>query len=233
MEAYINLKNVDVVIPIFSTESFSLRSRILRRSTKIKENHILKNINFKIYGGERVGIYGHNGAGKTSLLRLISGGYHPQNGSAVIEGEMSSMIDIGLGLDHEASGYANIKLKLGLINAKLRNDGELISSIVNFSGLEEVINDPIRTYSSGMLMRLAFSIATGVHSDILVLDEWLSVGDASFSEKSEARMAEIVEKSSILVIASHSMDLLEKLCTRIIIMDHGNITSDLVKNRAC
>ena len=92
-----------------------------------------------------------------------------------------------------------------------------------------MIHDPIRTYSSGMLMRLAFSIATGVHSDILVLDEWLSVGDASFAEKSEKRMAEVVENSSILVIASHSMDLLNNLCTRIIIMENGSITSDTVK----
>jgi lipopolysaccharide transport system ATP-binding protein len=229
MGAYINLQNVDVSIPVFSTESFSLRTRILRRSTKIKENHVLRNINFEITGGERVGIYGHNGAGKTSLLRLISGGYHSQKGSVLIKGKMSSMIDIGLGLDHEASGYENIKLKLGLINAELRNDEDLISEIIDFSGLQNVIHDPIRTYSSGMLMRLAFSIATGVHSDILVLDEWLSVGDASFAEKSEKRMAEVVENSSILVIASHSMDLLNNLCTRIIIMENGSITSDTVK----
>lgn len=229
MGAYINLQNVDVNIPVFSTESFSLRTRILRRSTKIKENHVLRNINFEITGGERVGIYGHNGAGKTSLLRLISGGYHSQKGSVLIKGKMSSMIDIGLGLDHEANGYENIKLKLGLINAELRNDEDLISEIIDFSGLQNVIHDPIRTYSSGMLMRLAFSIATGVHSDILVLDEWLSVGDASFAEKSEKRMAEVVENSSILVIASHSMDLLNNLCTRIIIMENGSITSDTVK----
>jgi lipopolysaccharide transport system ATP-binding protein len=229
MNAYISLKDVNVSIPIYDAESFSLRTRLLKRSTKIKENHILKNISFEIAGGERVGVYGHNGAGKTSLLRLISGGYYPQNGSVLIEGNMSNMIDISLGLDHDASGYENIKLKLGLVNAALRNDRDLISSIVNFSDLEEVINDPIRTYSSGMVMRLAFSIATGIHSDILVLDEWLSVGDASFAEKSEARMMGIVEKSSILVIASHNMDLLNKICTRIIVMDHGNITSDEVK----
>jgi len=226
MEPKIEFKSVDIRIPVFNVDSFSLRKAIFRKSRKPHYSHALKNINLIINAGERVGIYGHNGAGKTSLLRAIAGGYHPQSGLLKIIGNVSSMIDIGLGLDFEASGYQNIKLKLGLINAKLRNNESLISQIIEFSGLKDSIHFPIRTYSSGMVMRLAFSITTQVEADILVLDEWLSVGDSSFSQKAEARMHEMVEKSSILVIASHSQDLLRKICTRVITLDQGRIIAD-------
>ena len=156
----------------------------------------------------------------------MAGGYYPVNCAISISGSVSSMIDIGLGLDQEASGFDNVRLKLGLTSSKLRNNMKLVQDIINFSELNDVIHLPLRTYSSGMAMRLAFSIVTGVRSDILVLDEWLSVGDASFSEKTKNRMDELVEDSSIMVIASHSMDLLRKVCNRLVTMDHGSIISD-------
>ena len=226
MKPSIKLKNVNVVIPIFTSDSLSFKKHLLGFAPNVQNAHVLKNINLEIQYGDRVGVYGNNGAGKTSLLRSVAGGYYPVNGAISISGSVSSMIDIGLGLDQEASGFDNVRLKLGLTSSKLRNNMKLVQDIINFSELNDVIHLPLRTYSSGMAMRLAFSIATGVRSDILVLDEWLSVGDASFSEKTKNRMDELVEDSSIIIIASHSMDLLRKVCNRLVTMDHGSIISD-------
>lgn len=226
MKPIIKLKGVDVVIPIFTSDSFSLKKHLLGLRPKVRCVHVLNNVNLEIQSGERVGIYGCNGAGKTSLLRCIAGGYYPVSGTISIRGSVSSMIDIGLGLDQEATGIDNIKLKLGLTNPALRSNKKLIQDIIDFSGLNDVIDLPLRTYSSGMAMRLAFSIATGVKSDILVLDEWLSVGDAGFSEKTKNKMNQLVEESSIMIIASHSMDLLRSVCTRLITMENGLIISD-------
>jgi lipopolysaccharide transport system ATP-binding protein len=223
MDTHIILKNVSIEIPIYTSDSLSLRKKILGKSGLINKVRVLNGIDLKINAGDRVGLYGHNGAGKTSLLRCIAGGYYPTTGSLDIAGSLSSMIDIGLGLDHEATGYQNIKLKLGAIDPKLRSNQLLIDEIIDFSGLGEAIHWPIRTYSSGMGMRLAFSIATSIRSDILVLDEWLSVGDEGFSEKSKNRMNDLLESSSILVIASHNKNLLHSVCNRVIHLDHGRI----------
>jgi len=218
--------NVCVDIPIYNQDSYSLRKLILGKSSRIITKKILHNINFEIKAGERVGIYGNNGSGKTTLLRTIVGGYFPTSGTLEIVGSLSSMIDIGLGLDAEASGIDNIKLKLGLINSTLRNDLKIIEEIIDFSGLKDSIQYPLRTYSSGMAMRLAFSIATSVQTDILVLDEWLSVGDAEFAVKSEEKMNQIVNNSSIIILASHNSALLENFCTRLIKLNNGEIVSD-------
>lgn len=227
MKPNIKLTNFHVDIPIYTSDSFSLRKKILGGVPQIKISNVLKDINLEIISGEKVGVYGSNGAGKTSLLRALAGGYFPTKGSIDIRGNVSGMIDIGLGLDQEASGFDNIKLKIGLMFPNLRNDEKIIQNVINFSGLEDVIHLPLRTYSSGMAMRLAFSIVTEIKTDILVLDEWLSVGDADFAEKSEKKMQSLVEGSSIMVIASHSMDLLNKICTRLITLDHGMVISDV------
>lgn len=231
MTAIIKFNNVQISFPLFKTESLSIRKFFLERKRNLP--HIIKainNLNLEINPGERVGVYGHNGAGKTTLLRTITGAYPVTSGSYNATGSIGSLIDLSLGLDYDASGLVNIKLKLGLLGKGLRNDHDLIKKIIEFSELGNFIDYPVKTYSSGMLMRLLFSIVTHVHFDILVLDEWLSVGDESFSLKANEKLKNIIEKSSILVIASQNMDLLKNICNRIIVLDHGNIISDKTIN---
>jgi len=226
MRPSIILNRACVEIPIYNQESLSIRKKILGHNVQIKVVKALTEISLKIQPGDSVGLYGHNGAGKTTLLRCLAGGYYPTSGTMFVEGRINSLIDVGLGLDPEATGLQNIKLKLTLMRVPLDKQKSLTENIVSFSELEDFIHLPFRTYSSGMGMRLAFSIATSVDADILLLDEWLSVGDESFSIKSNQRMKEITTNSSILIIASHSMDLLKKNCNRIIHMEHGKIVSE-------
>lgn len=227
MTANIKFSNVEICFPLFSTDNLSVRKFFLdRKSNAPVIFKAINNFNLEINAGERVGVYGHNGAGKTTILRTIVGAYPVTTGVYNSTGSIGSLIDLGLGLDHDASGLVNIKLKLGLLGKGLRSDHNLIKQIIDFSELGDFINYPVKTYSSGMVMRLLFSIISHVHFDILVLDEWLSVGDASFSVKANEKLKSIIEKSSILVIASQNMDLLKSICNRIIILDHGNIISD-------
>lgn len=222
----INLQNVNIEVPIFASDSFSLRKRFLRGNRTLAIKKILIDVNLHAERGDRVGIYGPNGSGKTSLLKCIAGAYFPTSGTVEVEGSVVSLIDINMGLDAEASGMDNIKLKLISMGLD-HNNSKLVNDIVDFSGLVDAIDYPIKNYSSGMGMRLAFSISTCVTPEILLLDEWLSVGDKDFSEKSSERMVKISESSSIMIIASHNMDLLEKQCNRVLIMDSGRIIREL------
>ena len=226
MNNSISLKNVSIDVPIFTADSFSIRKKLIGSAPGISIKQILNNINLEISSGNRVGIYGPNGSGKTSLLKCIAGAYFPTSGVVTVRGNVVSLIDIHMGLDGEASGFDNIKLKL--ISMGLDpGDSSLINEIIDFSGLNEAIHYPIKNYSSGMGMRLAFSISTCITPEILLLDEWLSVGDKNFSDKSSERMNQIAESSSIMVIASHDRALLERQCNRILIMSSGRILSEL------
>lgn len=226
MNNCISLKNVSINVPIFTADSFSIRKRMLGNSSDVSIKEILKDINLDIFLGDRVGVYGPNGCGKTSLLKCIAGAYHPTSGDLFVKGNIVSLIDIQMGLDGEASGIDNIKLKLISMGLDHTNKS-LVNEIIDFSGLQDSINYPLKNYSSGMGMRLAFSISTCVTPEILLLDEWLSVGDKSFAEKSSKRMDMLAETSAIMMIASHNMELLEKQCNRILVMDSGRILEEL------
>ena len=169
---------------------------------------------------------GHNGAGKTTLLSALSGVYHPSFGSLNINGSVAALLDLSSGFDPDATGYENIFLRSILFGKTKAETVKLVEEIVEFSELSEFINLPVRTYSSGMVMRLAFSIATSINPDILLMDEWLSVGDASFNEKASARLRDLISSASILVIASHSPDSISNICTRVIMLEGGRIASD-------
>lgn len=218
--------NLNISFPLLNIHSRSIRKKIFSKNENIRVINALKNISLQINVGEKVGLYGPNGSGKTSLLRSIVGAYPPSSGHIEVVGKVSSMLDLNMGLDFEASGYENIILKLGLENKSLINNKKLINEIIEFSELNDFINLPLRTYSSGMVMRLAFSVVSSIPSDILILDEWLSVGDESFSSQASARLSNIIENNSILVIASHSMDLIHKICNRVIFLDSGLIIDD-------
>jgi lipopolysaccharide transport system ATP-binding protein len=232
---HINLKNVNIDFPVYSSTGRSIKHQLIQVATggKIRSSpkgktiiKALDSISLDLREGDRVGIIGHNGSGKSTLLRTISGVYSPTTGSVDVFGGVGSLIDISLGIDTEATGIENIYLRgayLGLTKAEIdkkRNE------IINFSELGEFINMPIRTYSTGMQMRLAFSIATTQIHEILIMDEWLSVGDEAFSRKAETKMNEILDNTKIMVLASHSRDLILKTCNRVIWLEHGKLVMD-------
>ena len=231
----IELRNVGVDFPVFNASALSLKNRMLSAVTggaidrKYDGSVIVKglqNINLSIKAGERVGLIGHNGAGKTTLLRVLSGIYAPTEGEAIINGECVSLINIGLGIDPEATGRENIKLRSAMIGFTPKETKERTEEIIEFSGLGSFIEMPFRTYSTGMQLRLAFAVSTIVSPEILILDEWLSTGDRNFRERAENRMREIVDATDILILASHSPALLRANCNRIVWLEHGRIKMD-------
>jgi lipopolysaccharide transport system ATP-binding protein len=159
-------------------------------------------------------------------LRLLSGVYHPTSGSAKISGECVSLINISLGIDPEATGRENIKMRAAMMGFSPKQTNLLMDEIIDFSGLGDFIDMPFRTYSSGMQMRLAFSVSTSVRPQILVMDEWLSTGDEEFRHKATERMKDVVDATEILILASHSKGLLMENCTRLIWLEHGRIKMD-------
>lgn len=226
----ISLKNVSVSFPIFDAKHRSFKKSLLRAATggtlKHKDCGIttvdaLKNISFDIQAGERVSLVGHNGSGKTTLLRVLAGVYFPSQGDISVEGKITSLLDSQLGMDGEATGIENIRMR-GLFLGMLPDEiDKIIDEVIEFSELGDFINLPVRTYSSGMVLRLAFSITTCVKPEILLMDEWMSVGDEQFKQKAEKRLTDFVESAGILVFATHDHDLAKRLCNRHIYLEHG------------
>ena len=174
----------------------------------------LHNLSLKLEPGDRLGVMGPNGAGKSTLLRVIAGIYEPTQGSVEVRGRIASLINISLGMELEASGYENIRMRGVMMGLSLKQIKSLEEEIADFTELGPCLNMPIRSYSTGMHMRLGFAVSTAVPADILLMDEWLSVGDEAFKIKAEKRLGEYVKKSSILVIASHSKETIEKLSNK-------------------
>ncbi|WP_448216406.1 ABC transporter ATP-binding protein [Endozoicomonas sp. 2B-B] len=184
----------------------------------------LSNINLDIKDGDRIGIVGHNGAGKSTLLRCVTGIYQPTSGTIERQGSVAPLIEIGAGMEPELSGYNNIKRLLRLQGVSDDDAQTLTESIAEFSELQDFLSLPVRTYSSGMLMRLMFSVSTVSTPDILVMDEFFSVGDNNFKNKAEKLLKDKIEKTSILIFASHDISFLESLCTKILHIKNGLIS---------
>jgi lipopolysaccharide transport system ATP-binding protein len=230
--AYITLKRASVVLPIFNSSARSITNTLVSAATggvltAQKGGHLsieaLKNIDLEIVAGDRIGIVGHNGSGKSTLLRLLSGVYEPSSGKIKRSGTVSSLVDISLGINGENTGRENIFLRGKLMGLTKKEIDQKIDEIIEFSELGDYINLPVRIYSSGMLLRLAFSVSTSITADILIMDEWLSVGDGAFAERSSQRLRNLVDESEILVIASHTRELLEETCNKIVWLEHGLI----------
>lgn len=186
----------------------------------------LDSVSATFVDGDRIGLVGHNGSGKTTLLRLLAGIYSPSHGSLEVQGQVGSLIDIGLGMSAEATGRENIYLRGALQGLRRNRISQLVPEIIEFAELGDFIDLPMRTYSTGMLLRLAFAVATALAPQILLMDEWLSVGDESFQSKAEARLTDIVERTSILVVATHSEKLIRDQCNRVIHLEHGKVIAD-------
>lgn len=230
--ADINFKNVSVEFSIYDVKSRSLKNKLvniatggLLRQDTGNSYHIkaLSNVSFDIKDGDRVGVVGHNGAGKSTLLRTINKIYIPTSGQAHINGETSSLIDISLGIDPDATGRENVFIRGALLGLKKDFIEEKLDEVIEFSELGNYINIPVRTYSTGMHMRLAFAVSTLVTPEILIMDEWLSVGDQTFQNKAEARLKKLIGSANILILASHNESLLRDVCNKIVWLEHGSL----------
>lgn len=232
---HISLENVTVRFPIYDARHRSFKRAVMAAATGGKfvgtPGHAvveaLHDIDLEIAQGDRIALVGGNGAGKTTLLRVLAGVYEPEVGSVKVQGRVTSLLDSMLGMDLECTGYENMYLRGLFLGLKSREISRLADEIAEFSELGDFLNVPVRTYSSGMTLRLAFSISTVIKPEILLMDEWMSVGDEHFKHKAEERLEQFVADAGILVIATHDHGLAERLATRRITMEHGTIVSEV------
>jgi ABC-2 type transport system ATP-binding protein/lipopolysaccharide transport system ATP-binding protein len=232
VEASLCLDNVSVDFPIYNAHGRSLKRSLLHFTTggriglSAKDKVVVKalsDISVRLAHGDRVGLVGHNGAGKTTLMRVLAGVYEPTTGSITRSGRVGALFDLMLGMDAEATGDENITIRAMLMGLSQQEIDARRSEIADFTELGNYLDVPIRTYSSGMLLRLAFAISTSIDPDILLMDEWMAAGDASFLRKAEARLQKLIGETGILVLASHSTELLQKICNKGILMKQGKI----------
>lgn len=227
----ITATDLSVELPIYGVDSRSLKKEVARavggRFGADQTGHTvvraLDKLNFQLQTGDRLGLIGGNGAGKTTLLRVLAGAYQPTGGRVELVGRVSALLDVGIGMDPSATGYENIYMRgllAGLTRPEIR---ARLDEIASFSGLGNFLNLPLKTYSAGMQARLAFAVATSIETDILLMDEWLAVGDAEFRTAAHERLASLVGRSSILVLASHDSTIIEAFCNRTIHLEHGRI----------
>lgn len=226
--AKIDLHDVNVVFRVRQNKKITLKEYLVRRMFSRKRNpyvdvHALRDINLHLSDGDRLGIIGHNGAGKSTLLKLIAGVYPPTSGTRNVEGTISSLFDISLGFEQEDNGWDNIRYRAYLQGETSRSIARKIDEVADFSELGQFLNVPVRYYSSGMLIRLAFSIASIIEPEILLVDEVLSAGDLSFQAKALQRMQDLMTQARLMVVISHSLETLPMMCSKIAWMEHGQI----------
>ena len=232
METGCQLTGVTLDFPVYNMDFRSLKNTLLYKGTggRIARNvknrvsvRALDDVNLAFRRGDRVGLIGANGSGKTTLLQVLAGVYQPTSGWVWRRGRVSSLFDWSLGIDSGATGYENIMIRgiyLGLTSAEIR---ERTGEIASFTELGDYLAMPVHTYSAGMKLRLALAVCTCVKPEILLMDEWIGLGDAAFVEKAGRRLDEFVNRAGILVLASHSPALLERTCTTGILLDSGRI----------
>lgn len=206
---------------IVNLKEFLIKS--LKRQVQYREFVALNDISFNVCKGEVVGLVGHNGAGKSTLLKIISGILKPTQGSANVYGKVVPMLELGSGFDMDMSGRENVFLNGAILGYSEQFLKEKYDQIVEFSEIGEFIDIPLRNYSSGMIARLAFSIATVVEPEILIVDEILSVGDANFQEKSHKRMMELMSGGATVILVSHNLNQIRSMCSRVGWLDHGQL----------
>jgi len=230
--AHIELHQVTIEFPIYNARGRSLTVELFRRTVggliqSDKSSYVsvvaLRDINLVLTDGDRLGLIGHNGAGKTTLLRVLAGIYEPLSGRVQINGTVASLTDITMGMDFERTGYENIVLRGVFLGLQPKEMRRMIPDIEAFTELGEFLTLPLRTYSSGMLLRLAFAVTTAVVPEVLIMDELIGAGDAAFVMKATARLNQMISSSRILVIASHDVETIRRLCTKAALMQQGRI----------
>lgn len=230
------LDNVSVEMPIYTSHGRSLRVALMRHavggnvSSRKRDDIVvvraLDRVSVTFEDGQRIGIIGGNGAGKTTLLRVCAGVYPPTAGTATINGAVSALTDLTLGMDFEASGYENIVIRSILMGRTRQQANAIVSDVETFTELGQYLSLPIRTYSSGMLLRLGFAIATATSPNILIMDEMIGVGDAAFVDKALARIESVMSEADVFLLASHNEKLIRQMCRRVIWMKEGKIFAD-------
>jgi ABC-2 type transport system ATP-binding protein/lipopolysaccharide transport system ATP-binding protein len=228
--SFLHLQDVSVEFPIYQANSRSLKKLLLASSTRgnlgrdAKDRinvRALSRVSFEVSEGERLGLIGLNGAGKTTLLKVLAGVYEPTSGSFTSSGRVSSLLDMNVGFNFDATGRENIILRGMYLGIHPREMRERSAEVAEFTELGDYLDMPVRTYSAGMMIRLGFAASTCVPPDILIMDEWLTAGDAKFLEKAQRRVESFVRTSSILVLASHSLELVAQWCTRGLLLHQG------------
>ena len=226
MDSIITVDNVSMRFRMDKNKTTSLKEWVVTHllgKQQYEEFSALRDVSFEVKRGEIVGIIGRNGAGKSTLLKVISGIFKPTSGKVVTAGRVAPMLELGSGFDMELSGHDNIFLNGAILGFSEEFLKSKYDEIVAFSELGEFIDMPLKTYSSGMLARLAFSVATMIEPEILIVDEILSVGDAAFQEKSRARMMELMSGGTTVLFVSHSMNQIREMCERAIWLEHGKV----------
>ena len=223
---------IDSVSVSYSAKAFSDKSlktavtNIFTNSSKEEDIVALQDISILVKNGERIAILGHNGAGKSTLLKTIAGLYPPKHGTVATEGRIRALFELHLGFEMDATGRENIKYRALLLGAKPSEIRGIEQSVVEFIGLGKRIDSPIRTYSSGMMVRLAFGVATFFKGEILLLDEVIAAGDQQFFMKAKQKLLDLIDSANILVVATHDLAAAEELCSRGIILQNGRIVFD-------
>ena len=226
MDSIIKVDNVSMHFRMDKNRTTSLKEWVvtfLRGKQQYETFQALNDVSFEVKRGEIIGIIGRNGAGKSTILKVISGIYKPTKGKVITAGRVAPVLELGSGFDMELSGYDNIFLNGAILGFSEEFLKSKCNEIIEFSGLSEFIHMPIKTYSSGMLARLAFSVATVIEPEILIVDEILAVGDAAFQEKSRARMMEMMSGGTTVLFVSHSLPQMREMCDRCMWLDHGRV----------
>lgn len=231
---YVSARNVVVEFPIYGSSSRSLKRAVIRAATggvlaTDARDHVvvraLDRVSFEFREGDRVGLVGHNGSGKTTLLRVLAGAYEPVSGEIEVRGRIASMLNLWLGMDMEATGYENIYMRGAVMGLRRPQIAQLVEDIAAFADLGDYLAMPLRTYSSGMTMRLGFTISTSIPADIILMDEWLSVGDVDFAGKAKVRLTKLLDQAKILVLATHDESLVRSVCNKVVRLDHGSVVA--------
>ncbi|MBO7638445.1 MAG: ABC transporter ATP-binding protein, partial [Treponema sp.] len=226
-ENAIEVKDIKKSFKVYFDKSNLLKERVLFwKRNKYERRNVLKGISFNVKKGEAIGLIGHNGCGKSTTLKLLTKIMYPDSGTIDMKGRVSALIELGAGFHPDMSGRENIYTNAAIFGLTKREIDRKVDDIIAFSELQEFIDNPVRTYSSGMYMRLAFAIAINVDADILLIDEILAVGDAAFQQKCFNRLKEIKAEGTTIVIVSHSLDQIEKICERSIWIDKGLIRAE-------
>ncbi len=234
-EVSIAVTDLSLRFPVYGVDAKSLKKNLARvtvggrlgsSNTGATEVTALSNISFNLRPGDRLGLIGHNGSGKTTLLRALSGAYEPDEGQIEVRGRIAALLDLSLGIDPSATGVDNIRLRGRIAGMSSKEIEEKMDEIAAFSGLGPFLAMPMKTYSAGMQARLAFAVATAVEADVLLMDEWISVGDSEFKQLAHRRLLNLVERAGILVLASHDTQLLRLYCNKVMRME-GGIASEV------
>lgn len=233
----VTVKNVSMKFNLGIEKNFSIKQAFINffsgKRTKKNEFWALSDVSFNVKKGEVVGFIGTNGAGKSTLLKVIAGVMKPTNGSVVANGNICPMIELGAGFDYELTARENIYLNGAVLGYSKEFIDSKFNDIVEFSELQDFLDAPVRNFSSGMIARLAFSIATIVDPEILIVDEILSVGDIAFQQKSENKMKSMIGGGTTVLFVSHSIEQIKKLCDRVIWLDHGKVKKIGPTNKIC